>query len=395
MVAPLFAQEKVAKQVERMVKKDNADLVEARKLMEPVLTNPETAESAYAWYVAGFVEEKAVEKNYLALQLGQDINEAQFYKDLNAMITYYEKAAELDALPDDKGRVRPKYTKKISESVGTYYQLLVNAGSAALDAEDFADAHKYFGKYGEIKKWSMFQGTPIAESDSMSMQIGFFDAYAASRIPNNEQGAIAAYEAIKNVPYRQNDVYQLLSVAYLNAGDTVNFVNTLQEGVQLFPEEQYFLFNMINMYIRQGENDKAVTYLNEALAKNPQNAQLYFVLATVYEQGYNDVTKAEESFRKALEINPEYGDAVIGLGRIYYNQAVQIKSNANAITDAALYQAEDKKANDLFKKALPYFERAVEIEPDNSEYQVALMGIYYNLGMEEKVAELEKKMQGN
>lgn len=395
MAMPLFAQEKVAKQVERMVKRDNANLVEARQLMEPVLKNPETAESAYAWYVAGLVEEKAVEKGYLALQLGQQVDEQEFYKNLDAMITFYEKAALLDNQPNDKGRVRPKYTKKISESVSTYYPLLVNAGSAALDAQDFVNAHAYFGKYGQVKTWPIFEGTHVAEQDSMSMQIAFFDAYSASQIEGNEQGAIQAYERIKNMPYRQNDIYQLLSVSYLNVGDTVQYVKTLEEGAKLFPDEQYFLFNMINMYLRQGENDKAVAYLNQALEKEPRNEQLYLVLATVYEQGYQDVAKAEELFKKALEINPEYGDAVIGLGRVYYNQAVQIKSDANAITDATQYNIEENKAEELFKKALPFFERAVEIEPDNSEYQVALMGIYYNLGMEDKVAEVEKKMQGN
>lgn len=392
--APSFAQESVVKQVERMAKKDGANLDEARKLIAPALTNPETANSAHAWYVAGLIEEKAVDAGYLSLSLGKEINEPKFYKAVEAMTDYYMKADSLDALPNEKGKVRRKYDDKIQKALQTYYQFLVNGGGAAMDKRDFEGAHRMFKKFMDVKNMSLFQGTPIAETDSMSMQIGFFSAYAASQIPNNIEGAIAEYEAIKNVPYRQNDVYQLLAQSYLNASDTAKYVATLEEGSKLFPQENFYLFNMINTYIQQGKHEQAKNYLEKVIAENPNDKQLYFVLATVYEQGFQNSAKAEENFQKALAIDPQYGDAVIGLGRIYYNQAASVQSEANAITGSqAEYDKANQKAQELFKKALPYFEKAVQIEPDNMQYLVALRGIYYNLKMDDKYNEMEKLIQ--
>lgn len=392
--APSFAQESVVKQVERMAKKDGANLDEARKLIAPALTNPETANSAHAWYVAGLIEEKAVDAGYLSLSLGKEINEPKFYKAVEAMTDYYMKADSLDALPNEKGKVRRKYDDKIQKALQTYYQFLVNGGGAAMDKRDFEGAHRMFKKFMDVKNMSLFQGTPIAETDSMSMQIGFFSAYAASQIPNNIEGAIAEYEAIKNVPYRQNDVYQLLAQSYLNASDTAKYVATLEEGSKLFPQENFYLFNMINTYIQQGKHEQAKNYLEKVIAENPNDKQLYFVLATVYEQGFQNSAKAEENFQKALAIDPQYGDAVIGLGRIYYNQAANVQSEANAITGSqAEYDKANQKAQELFKKALPYFEKAVQIEPDNMQYLVALRGIYYNLKMDDKYNEMEKLIQ--
>lgn len=392
--APSFAQESVVKQVERMAKKDGANLDEARKLIAPALTNPETANSAHAWYVAGLIEEKAVDAGYLSLSLGKEINEPKFYKAVEAMTDYYMKADSLGALPNEKGKVRRKYDDKIQKALQTYYQFLVNGGGAAMDKRDFEGAHRMFKKFMDVKNMSLFRGTPIAETDSMSMQIGFFSAYAASQIPNNIEGAIAEYEAIKNVPYRQNDVYQLLAQSYLNASDTAKYVATLEEGSKLFPQENFYLFNMINTYIQQGKHEQAKNYLEKVIAENPNDKQLYFVLATVYEQGFQNSAKAEENFQKALAIDPQYGDAVIGLGRIYYNQAANVQSEANAITGSqAEYDKANQKAQELFKKALPYFEKAVQIEPDNMQYLVALRGIYYNLKMDDKYNEMEKLIQ--
>lgn len=290
--------------------------------------------------------------------------------------------------------MRRKFDDKIKTGLQNYYQFLVNGGAGAMDAGDFEKAHRLFSKYMSVKKMPVFEGTPVAATDSMSMQIGFFSAYAASQMPDNAQAAIKEYEAIKEVPFRQNDVYQLLAQSYLNAQDTASYLNTLQEGSKLFPQENFFLFNMINTYIQQGQNDKASDYLEKAIADNPEDKQLYFVRATLYEQGYNDLAKAEENFRKALDIDPDYGDAVIGLGRIYYNQAANLQSEANAITgNQAAYNEANKKAQDLFKKALPFFERAVQIEPENMQYLIALRGIYYNLSMDDKYNEMEQRIQ--
>lgn len=269
-VASSFAQDKVVKQVERLAKKDGANLNEARGLIKPALEHPETAQKPRAWFVAGLVEEKEVERGYLAMSLGQQVNEKNFYTALDQMITYYDKAYQLDdATEGRKDKLKKGDRKDMEQAIRTYFPFLVNAGSVYLDEQNFEKAHHYFKKYGEVKKHPIFAGTEIAQEDSMSMQIAFFSAYAASQIPDNLQNAIAEYESIKNTPYRQNDVYQLLAQSYVMAEDTVNFVRTLEEGVQLFPEEQFFLFNMINVYIRQGKHDAAKTYPRKQSRRTP------------------------------------------------------------------------------------------------------------------------------
>lgn len=392
VASPALAQIKSVKQAERIAKDDKPNFAQARSIIEPTLTNPETMNDARAWYVAGLIEEKQVDMEKINMSLGKPFDEVAFYGALYAMYPYYIKADSLDALPNEKGKVKRKFKKEIYKAMSENHGFFVNAGSYYFDKEDYASAHKFFKKYLDIKKLDMFQGTPIADQDSMSMQIGFFSAYAASKMPDNMKNAIAEYEEIKNVEYRQNDVYQLLASAYMELGDSINYERVLGEGAKVFPQEKYFVFNLINIYVRKGEHEKAKSFLEQALANDPQNKQLYNVLATVYEQGFKDVAKAEEVYRKVLAIDPAYAEAVIGLGRIYYNQAVAIQSEANMINDAKKYKAKEAEAKELFKKALPYFEKAVELESGNTEYLMALRGIYYNLDMNDKMAEIEKRI---
>lgn len=389
MIIPAFAQEKVVKEVERTVKRDGANIKEARNLIKSTLDNPETANSAYAWYVAGFVEEKAVEAGFIKLQLGQEVSEAEFYQPVYDMINYYVKANELDNMPNEKGRVRPKYTKKIQSAISTYYTQLINAGNEGLTSGDFAKANKYFGKYGEVKKLEMFEDTPVAQSDSLSMEVAFFSAYAATQMPDNHEAAIAQLEEIKEVPFNQNEVYQLLAMEHINSGDTVAYINSLKEAINVFPTEPIFLTNLANMLIVKGENDEALKFLNQMLESDPQNAVVLATIGQIYTEGMKDYETGESYYKKAMEADPNSKEAIYGLAQVYFNQGADTINKANSLNDNEEYDKELAKAKAFYEKALPYLEKVYELDPSNSQFRTALYNVYYNLGMEDKMAEMD------
>lgn len=393
MVVPAFAQEKVVKEVERTVKRKDANIKGARELIKTTLENPETANSAYAWYVAGFVEEKAVESGFIKLQLGEAVDEAGFYKPLYDMVNYYEKAYELDHQPNDKGRVKPKYDKKIREAVSTYFAQLINAGNEGLQSGDFTKANKYFSKYGEVKRHPMLEGTSAAIVDSLSMEVAFFSAYAATQMEGNTEAAIKELEQIKEVPFNQNEVYQLLALQYINSGDTVKYENTLKEAINVVPQEPIFLTNLANILIIKGENDQALTFLNQLLEKDPTNPLVLSTMGQIYTEGKKDYQTGESYYLKAVELNPESKEAIYGLAQVYFNQGADAINEANSINDQAQYAVALEKAKGFYAKALPYLEKVHELDPDNSQFRTALYNVYYNLGMEDKMAQMDAEQQ--
>ena len=389
-----FAQKKVVNEAQSIAKGSNADFGEARTLIKGALENPETKDDAKTWYVAGFIEDQQFNAERAKQILGQQPNEPVMYEALYGILPYFQKAYELDQLPNEKGKVKPKYTKDIKSILSANHVYLFNGGAYYFDKQEYKKAYDFFNQYVEISELPMFAGTQTAEKDSTFMTVQFYAAAAAS-LAKDSRLAIAALERAKNTPYRQYDVYQYLCYEYgeaRTAQDSVMLEKTFEEGMQVFPDSAFFLNNLINTYIYSNRNEKALEMLNVAIQKNPNDANLYNVMGRVYETGLKDYANAEKNFQIALEKDPNLTDALSNIGRIYYNQGVNKLSEANMINDSKKYQEELSMAKDLFKKALPYYKKAHEAEPEKMDNMIALRGIYYNLNMGPELEAMEAKM---
>lgn len=386
-----FAQKKAVNEAQSIAKGDKPDFGEARTLIKGALENPETKDDAKTWYVAGFIEDQQFSNERTKQVLGQQPDEPVMYDALINILPYFQKAYDLDQQPNEKGKIKPKYTKDIKGILSANHVYYINGGAYYFDQKDYKKAYDFFDQYLQISDLPMFKGEQVAERDSNFMTVQFYAAVAATQLGDSKL-AIEALERAKNTDYRANDVYQYLCYEYEQAKDTVNLEKTLEEGMVKFPEESYYLMSLINNYIYSNRNDKAIEYLNTAIAKDPNNPQLYDVMGRVYETGLKDYENAEKYFSKALEINPDYIESLSNLGRIYYNQGVNKQGEANMINDSKQYQEELAKAKELFKKALPYFEKAHQMKPEEREYMTALRGIYYNLNMGAEFDAIEAEM---
>ncbi len=389
-----FAQKKVVNEAQSIAKGSNADFGEARTLIKGALENPETKDDAKTWYVAGFIEDQQFNAERAKQILGQQPNEPVMYEALYGILPYFQKAYELDQLPNEKGKVKPKYTKDIKSILSANHVYLFNGGAYYFDKQEYKKAYDFFNQYVEISELPMFAGTQTAEKDSTFMTVQFYAAAAAS-LAKDSRLAIAALERAKNTPYRQYDVYQYLCYEYgeaRTAQDSVMLEKTFEEGMQVFPDSAFFLNNLINTYIYSNRNEKALEMLNVAIQKNPNDANLYNVMGRVYETGLKDYANAEKNFQIALEKDPNLTDALSNIGRIYYNQGVNKLSEAHMINDSKKYQEELGMAKDLFKKALPYYKKAHEAEPEKMDNMIALRGIYYNLNMGPELEAIEAEM---
>ena len=389
-----FAQKKAVNEAQSIAKSSNADFGEAKTLIKGALENPETKDDAKTWYVAGFIEDQQFNAERAKQILGQQPNEPVMYEALYGILPYFQKAYELDQLPNEKGKVKPKYTKDIKSILSANHVYLFNGGAYYFDKQEYKKAYDFFNQYVEISELPMFAGTQTAEKDSTFMTVQFYAAAAAS-LAKDSRLAIAALERAKNTPYRQYDVYQYLCYEYgeaRTAQDSVMLEKTFEEGMQVFPDSAFFLNNLINTYIYSNRNEKALEMLNVAIQKNPNDANLYNVMGRVYETGLKDYANAEKNFQIALEKDPNLTDALSNIGRIYYNQGVNKLSEANMINDSKKYQEELGMAKDLFKKALPYYKKAHEAEPEKMDNMIALRGIYYNLNMGPELEAIEAEM---
>lgn len=387
-----FGQKKAVNAAKNEIKNEKSNIAEARTLIKGAMSDPETKDNAETYYVAGLVENRQFDLEKTKEMLGQKANEEVMYESLAAILPYFVKCDQLDQLPDEKGKIKPKFRKDMKPVMMANHAYYINGGAYYFDKQDYKKAYGFFMDYLEIPKMDMFKGDNLIEKDTLYPQIKYYAAISASQMgAEGRKDAIAMYESLKNDNYKGNEVYQYLCYEYEQLGDTINLVKTLREGAQKFPEESYYEMSLINQYINTGRYDEAIVALNEVIVNKPNDPQLYDVLGRIYENK-KDITKAQEYFQRSLSIDPNYSDALGDMGRIYYNKGVDALAVANDIKDNKLYQEALTKAKNLFKEALPYLEKAHQAKPEDREWMNALRSIYYNLDMSEKFEQIEKEM---
>lgn len=375
-----FGQKKAVKAAANEIKGTAPNIGEARTLIKDALTNPESAEDAETWYVAGNIENKQFDLERTNEMLGKQPNEGVMYAALDAIWPYYRKALEFDSRPDGKGKVKLKFTKDIKAIMLANRPFYSNAGIFYYNNKDYQKAYENFKMYGDFKKIDLFQGEKWTVADSVENQVRYYAGLSAAFIPNHS-AAIEIFEEIKDGGVNELDIYRALAGEYVQLNDTASFEKVLAAGFKKFPQDDYFLLNLINQSISKGKSSEAITLLDAAIAKDPTNAQLYDVLGQVYEQD-KKTDEAIKNMKKALELKPDSLDFLTHLGRVYFNLAVEKRGEADQVKDHAQSKVESQKAMEYFNEALPYFERALEVDPRNATIAYTLGQIYYTLGSE-------------
>ena len=385
-----FAQNKVVNKAFNEVKAASPNFGEAQTLIKQALANPETENQAKTWYVAGFIEYKIFENERNQQVLNKTPNQDKMYESLLNTYNYYLKAAELDNLPDEKGRVKPKYTKEIITTLRNNQNFFINGGSYYYDKKDYPKSYQYFDIFTQYNNQPLFAEENIPQ-DSLYLQIVFYKGVTAS-LMEDHQKAVDTYESLKGKNYQENDIYKYLSTEYLNMKDSANFEKTLEEGAKKFPSEPFYIQTLINIYLNNAQYDKALVYLDGAISQEPENAQFYDIKGRLLEN-QKDLDKALEFYKIAVEKDPFFADAYANIGRIYYNYAVEEQDKTSLIKDNRAYnKALEEQVRPKFMEALPFYEKAHELKPDEREYMLALRGIYYNLRMGDKYEAMEAKI---
>ena len=196
---------------------------------------------------------------------------------------------------------------------------------------------------------------------------------------------------IKDLNYPQPLLYNSLSSLYLQTGDTTAALNVILEGKSKYPDDFNILIAETNIYLASGQNEKAMANLQEAIEKDPTNPTIYYAIGVNYAQ-IDDIENAEKSYKKAVELRPDYFEANYNLGALYVNQAAMLLEEANALpfSQQAEYEALKKQANDKLSLSLPYLEKAIELDPSDRNTLLSLKEIYTRLEMYDKMKEVNE-----
>ena len=129
--------------------------------------------------------------------------------------------------------------------------------------------------------------------------------------------------------YIGDDTYEYLGLAHSEIGDYESSVVYFQNAVEQSPNDIRYLV-LSQAYLNLGDSDRAEEFLIRALNKT-QDSQIArkcrFLLGKIYFEK-NELTKAEDEYKKILEISPKSADAHYYLGEIYQEYGKTIEARA-------------------------------------------------------------------
>ena len=387
-----FAQKANVSKAKNKALMESPDFAGAREAIKLALQDSTTKNLAETWYVAGLIGNKENDALYQKALLSQPFDADIKGKAILESYAYYLEASKLDQLPDAKGKVKLKYTKDIKASLKDYYKVpqnLISYGATLYDKKNYEGALQVFETYLEIPKLPLMNNE-ISMTDSSYKMIKYYAAIAAKNAKKDDK-ALALLNSLKTDNYETLTVYQLLYEQYSAMKDTVNSAKTLKEGFDKFPSEAWFLQNLINQLIYSGKTADALVYLNTAIEREPKMAQYRFVKGNL-DESLGNTDAAIAAFDKAIELDPTLADAYAGKGRLYYNKAVKMSEVANALKDVKAYNAEVKKIVEVFKQSIPFFKKAIELNPKEVEFKKPLKNLYYRLKMDADFEAIKKEI---
>ena len=396
--AGCFAQKANVSKARGLADAETPDYAGARAAIAEALQNDETKDLANTWYIAGFIGYKEFETNNLKRQMGQNINIDQWGAAVYESVNYWNKAYELALVPtyDKKGKAKydTRTPKSILPKMTEYFQFqpMIAAGFNAYEANDPSLAYDMFVAHCNIPDSKIMQDNPEELAKLLRDSSYYTCLYYAGRFAyeaERYEEAVATLQRMnsehananalrKEIIYANEYIYQI----YIEQKDTVNAVEFIKGCIDLFPEEPWFMQNLINLYINSSQEEKAIEYLDIAIAREPNVGQYYNSKGSILAR----IGRFEDSFKafeQAIAIEPNNALFLETLGFAYVDLGNKLNDDA-AYLDAKAYTKAKVEIDAAFQKALPYFEKAYELEPDNYDFKRSLRSLYYRLGMDDK-----------
>ncbi|MCK6618333.1 MAG: tetratricopeptide repeat protein [Cyclobacteriaceae bacterium] len=349
-------------------------LDEAKQMIDVCEADPKLSLDAKTWFYSGLI--------YSSLDTTQNQN----YKSLapNAFdkaLASFAKSDELnknsknELFYTDKNSFMPVTKTMVIDRMSGHY---LNQGAAAYQEDDFKTALINFDRAQKVKPedtTSYFYAGIVANADE---QYDRASNYMKSYLKNGGT-AVEAY-------------YVMINAASLT--DKAKAIEIAREAKGKYPKNVELPKMEIQYLIELDRVQEAKAGLEAALKNEPNNVVLHYFLAyTNFKMGNYEAAKA--SCENALKIDPNSYDAQLLLAKSYFVDAEAIKKQMASL---GISEADKKKRFELdkvyvekLKVALPYWEKAEKLNPNDSEVLDALYLIYGDLDNQVGIKRIEKR----
>lgn len=292
----------------------------------------------------------------------------------NAVVNGLE-CIKYDAEPNEKGKVKPKYTSALTPLLANPRLTLVNAGNYYAQLNDQEGVLKHWGIFLDTDDNPVFAAGKEGEKQYLG-QVAYYTALYANQAKLYDKAEKYADIAMKD-PAMRSDAetlkYAMAQMALKTHADSVAFAKKVEEAYAQEPDNEIVFGLVCNMYSGLGMTQELSAAVDKALATNPKN---FTAWATKGQTLVNEMSKSQNPnwdepincFKKAVELKPENSVVLTYLG-------FSLNAKAQGINGNVAQQKE------IYNESVGYLEKAREVDPNRtqSNWAYPLYQCYYAL----------------
>jgi hypothetical protein len=273
---------------------------------------------------------------------------------------------------------------------------LANGGVEAFNVNNYEEAQKYFGMFVDVVENPMFADKAAElKADTLNALYANYATMAAGLRDPKDVASVIKYG---NIGKESNSegwrALMFMAEVYgdKEKGDSIKWLETIKEGAQRFPDQDFFVGNIMDYYLQRGMVDEGLAQIDQLLAANEKPYFWYVKGVLLYEK--KDYAAANDALDKVIAAGGELAaEAYAKKGDIYFFPAQKIvEENSSLNIDDPKYNANEAKIKEAYEQAKPFYEKAKELEPDNQQiWGQMLLRIYWTLNKAEYEA-LEKEL---
>jgi tetratricopeptide (TPR) repeat protein len=290
---------------------------------------------------------------------------------------------------DGANKLYEAYLLDKKDTINLYY-----AASTYVNGKDYATA---LNLYGELKTLNYSgKGTSYLAVNKLTGQEDLYssakDRDLAVKLGTHEKPKTEA------IPSKRGEIYKNIALILVDQGKIEEAKKAISDARKANPEDSSLALAEANLYLQTKDFETYKKIIAEILEKSPNDAGLVFNLGVISANAKNAVD-AEKYYKRVMEIDPNYLNAYINLAALKLEDEKVIIDEMNKLgnseKDMKRYNVLKTKRENLFKSAIPYLQKAYDIDPKNIDVAKTLLNVYSALEMPEykalkvKVKELE------
>lgn len=256
----------------------------------------------------------------------------------------------------------------------------------------------------------LFDGLPF-DKDSTMKRSGFsqnslnYQMFSISYSMNNFSASKEYLQKLIDAKYDNVNIYRFMADIYANENNPEKQLSYIELGRNAFPKDENLIADELNYYLKQNKSELLLEKVSKAIELTPNNEILYFTQARIYQGKYEKeqdnikkeeaLAKAEAAYKKAIEIKPDYGDAIYNIGKLYLDKGIEFNNAANNLPpkESKKIQEQTDKAKAEFAKSIPYLEKAHLQNPADMQISKTLKQLYVTTGDNDKYNKLNEEMK--